>query len=109
MLVLVVGIFYTWIAYGKAKQRNRSPIRWAIIAAAAFLATQISIGFVIGLGEGIWWSEALFETHQIYITAGSLIACAFTNWLALRPLNKVSKEALTDPPPPPIFEQNSAN
>ncbi len=109
MLVLVVGIFYTWIAYGKAKQRNRSPIRWAFIAATTFLATQISIGFVIGLGEGIWWSETLFETHQIYVTAASLIACALTNWLALRPLNKASNESFTEPPPPPIFEQHNTN
>ncbi len=109
MLVLIVGIFYTWIAYKKAKQINRSPIRWALIAAATFLVTQIAIGFVIGFGEGIWWSEGLFETYHIHITALSLVACALTNWLALRPLNKVSKESFTNPPPPPTFEQKNVN
>ena len=109
MLVLVVGIFYTWIAYKKAKQKNRSPIRWALIAAATFLGTQLSIGFTIGLGEGVWWSEGLFETHQIHITAASLLACALTNWLVMRPLYKVSEESFPDPPAPPTFERHNAN
>jgi heme A synthase len=109
MLVLIVGIFYTWIAYGKAKEKNRSPIRWAVIAAATFLGTQIIIGFVIGLGEGVWWSEGLFETHQIYITPVSLLACVLTNWLALRPLYKAPKESFTMPPSPPTFDQKNVN
>ncbi len=114
MLVLVVGIFYTWIAYGKAKQKNRSPIRWALIAAATFLGTQIlvagGIGFVLGLGVEFWgWSESLFEKHNLHITIVTLLANAFTNWLALRPLNKVSKESIIAPPPPPLFEQHNAN
>jgi hypothetical protein len=114
MYVLIIGIFYSWIAYGKAKQKNRSPIRWALIAAATFLGTQIlvagSIGFVFGLGEENWgWSDNLFEAHQIHITIVSLLACALTNWLALRPLNKISKESFTEPPLPPTFEQNNVN
>ncbi len=109
MLIIVVGIFYVGIAYRKAKQRGHNSIRWAVIAAAVFLGTQIlvsgGIGFVLGLGEGLWgWSEGLFEAHQIHITIISLLACAFTNWLALRPLSKVSGEPIiNEPPPPPTF------
>jgi len=109
MLILAVGIFYVWSAYRKAKQRKHNPIRWAIIAAAVFLGTQIvvagGIGFVFGLGEELWdWSGNWSKSYQLHITIISLLACAFTNWLALRPLNKVLDEPFNEPPPPPTFE-----
>jgi hypothetical protein len=57
MLILVAGIFYTWIAYGKAKQKGQSPIRWALIVAAVFMGTQIltagGIAFVFGMGRAV--------------------------------------------------------
>jgi hypothetical protein len=103
MLILVVGIFYTWIAYGKAKRKDSNPIRWAGIAAATFLGTQILVsggmGFVLGLGEGVWWSEAAIYKYDIHITIVSLLACAFTNWLVLRPLNKVPDKSINEPSP----------
>jgi hypothetical protein len=111
MLILVVGGFYTFLAYRKAKEKGRSPIRWALIAAATFIGTQIliagGIGFVLGLGTELWgWSENLFYRYNLQITIVSLLASAFTNWLALRPLNKTSDEPFNHPPPPPVFESS---
>jgi hypothetical protein len=108
MLVLVVGAFYTWFAYGKAKQRGRNPIRWALLAAATFLGTQLlvagGIGFILGLGEDLWgWSANLINDYNLHITIVSLLACIVTNWLVLRPLNNNPKESFTEPPPPPKF------
>lgn len=109
MLILVVGIFYVWSAYRKAKQKKCNPRRWAVIAAAVFLGTQIviagGIGFVFGLGEEFWgWSQNWSRSYQLHITIISLLASALTNWLALRPLNKISDEFIAKPPPPPVFE-----
>lgn len=111
MLILVAGIFYTWFAYKKAKQKGRSKLLWAAIAAATFLGTQIIVasgfGFVIALGISQWgWSESLFYRYGLYITIVGLFASILTNWLALRPLNKVPDKAINEPPPPPRFESS---
>ena len=108
MLVLVVGFFYTWFAYKKAKQKGRSKLLWAAIAAATFLATQILIavgfGFIFAIGADEWgWSESLPYRYNLYVTILSLFVSIFTNWLAMRPLNKVPDESF-DEPPPPTFE-----
>jgi len=83
MLILAVGTFYTWFAYGKAKQRGRNPIRWAFVAAATFLGTQLlvagGIGFILGLGEDLWgWSANLINDYNLHITIVSLLACIVT-------------------------------
>lgn len=114
MLVLVVGGFYTYLAYEKAKQKNRRSLRWALIALGTFIGTQIlvagSIGFILGFGEEHWgWSGNLFEKHEIHITIASLLASAFANWLALRPLNRIPNEYFSEPPLPPTFEQGKFN
>jgi hypothetical protein len=112
MLILIVGVFYTWIAYGKAKRKGHSPIRWALIAAATFIGTQIlvagGISFIIGFGEGIWWSETVFYDYEIHVTIVSLPACALANWIVLQPLNKVRDNSFNEPPPP-VFEPQNVN
>lgn len=107
MLILVLGIFYTWLAYKKAKQKGRSPIGWAAIAAATFLGTQILVASGIGLVLGLWnWSESVIDDYSLQLVIATLLACSFTNWLVTRPLNKVPDKSFDKPPAPPTFESN---
>ena len=111
MLVLVVWGFYVFLAYRKAKETGRSPIKWAAIAGATFIGTQIwiavGIGLFVGFGEEVWsLPNSFIKTYSLQITVFSLIACAFTNWLVLRPLNKAQNKPSAEPPPP-IFERKT--
>lgn len=111
MLILVVGGFFIFQAYRKAQEKGRSPIRWALIAAATFIGTQIlvsgGIGIIFAIGtEFRGWSENLIFSYSLPITIVVLLASIFANWLVLRPLNKTSGESLSQPPPPPTFESN---
>ncbi len=104
LFVLLIGIFYVYLAYRKAKQSGHSPIRWAAIAAGVFLVTQVLaagiIGFVLGLGEMIWgWSKNLLYDYNLHFEITYLLASGFTNWLVLRHLSKVSNKPFDVPPP----------
>lgn len=112
LLIIAVGINFSWLAYRKAKQNGHNPIRWTVIAVASFLLTEIlvagGIGFVLGFGIAAWgWSENLIADYNLIIEIGSLLISVFNNWLfVLRPLNKVSVESFDEPPPPPTFESS---
>jgi tellurite resistance protein TehA-like permease len=107
---LVVGIFYVGIAYRKAKQSGHNPIRWAAIVAGVFLGTLLlvsgSISFIIGFGQGFWWSENVFDDYEIHRFILSLLASIFTTWLVLRFIRKIPDESFDEPPPPPTFESS---
>src|SRR5687768_13510546 len=108
LFVLLVGTFYVYLAYRKAKQNGHNPIRWAAIASGVFIATQLlvaaTIGFFLGLGEMIWgWSENLLYDYQLHREITSLLVSGFTNWLILRHLNKAPDKPFALPPPPPTF------
>ena len=109
MLDLVVGIFLTWLAYRKAKQNGRKPIRWAVIAAATFLLTEILIiigfAFTVALGVSKWgWSESVLYRYSTYLKIVTLVAGIFTALLVLLLIKKVPDKSIDEPPAPPAFE-----
>ncbi|HEX8566701.1 MAG TPA: hypothetical protein VF648_13745 [Pyrinomonadaceae bacterium] len=107
MQVLAVGICFVWLAYGKAKRKGQNPIRWAAIAASAFLITQVLVSGGIGFALGVWGSsENSVYKYNLEFTIISLLACIITNWIVMRPLNRTEKP-FTEPPPPPVFNEKS--
>ncbi|MCY7348058.1 MAG: hypothetical protein LH614_17840 [Pyrinomonadaceae bacterium] len=109
-MFFVFAIISFSIAYRRAKATGRSGYLWGIIATATFIGTGLSLtfGFSVFLGMGIelGWSENTLETYTIICAITSMVASFGTTWLILHKLNETSEETLSEPPPPPTFNQN---
>lgn len=107
---MLFAIVAAWLAYRKAKETGRNAIKWAFIAVAVFVGTQLIVGLAVGimLGLGIvlfGWSQEIAE--KVYTIPANIIAifASFgTTWLLLRYLDKIPEEdTFVTPPPPPNF------
>lgn len=99
------------LAYRKAKQKGRKPIRWAVIAAVTFLLTEIFIiigfAFTVALGVSKWgWSESVLYRYSAYLKIVTLVAGIFTALLVLLLIKKVPDKSVDKPPTPPTFGEN---
>ncbi len=107
-LILIIGIFFTYVTFVFAKRKGRSAILWGLIAAASFLGMLLlvvgGINFTIGFVTGNEWSEEVSDNYQIYIYAVALLACSVTNSIILLYVSKVQDKPSSEPPLPPIFE-----
>src|SRR5262245_44880635 len=108
---MLLAILTAWLAYKKAKDTGRNGILWALIGAAVFIGTQITVAFGIGiiLGLGIafaGWPETVFENYDILIRIIAVVFSLGTSWLLLRYLDKVPEQpsSFSGPPSPPKFD-----
>jgi hypothetical protein len=92
-----------------ARERNRSPVAWSLIAIGAWLGAEIGVGFGAGILYGIaglvlgWRSEmsAGFQLLAYLVSLGAAIASVT---IVRRILSGYSATETTSlPPPPPSF------
>ena len=107
MIFVIIAII---IAYRRANEYGRSPIKWAVIAGATYIGTQLIVslgaGMFIGLGIELWgWEERAFDDNMILITIVAILASLGTTWFAISRIKPQEEESIIAPPPPPTFNQ----
>lgn len=107
---MIFAIVAAWLAYRKAKDTGRNAIKWAFIAVAVFVGTQLivglGVGIMLGFGMALFgWSQEITEgVYTIPVTLVAIFASFGTTWLLLRYLDKTpEEETFVTPPPPPNF------
>ena len=97
-----------------ARERNRSPVKWTLIAIGAWIGAELFVGFAIGLIYGIgvilWGWPAQSQGVNILTYVLALVAALVSVTLVSRFLrNKPTDDELPVPPPPPQFRSPVAN
>lgn len=111
---MILAILFAYLGYKRANNVGRNGILWALIAAGAFIGTQIIVGLSIGVAMGIGveffdWSESVFTDYEILYTIIAIVISFGAGFIALkfadRPL--VEEKVINNPPPPPNFNQSN--
>lgn len=92
-----------------ARERNRSPVVWSLLAIGAWLGAELCValivGFTYGLGVAVWgWSEEIPPVLTLVTYVVALAAALGSFALVRRILKSKSRdESYPLPPPPPTF------
>jgi len=93
-----------------ARERNRSAVRWTILAIASWIGAEIIVGIALGLIHGVgivlwgWPRESQGLNLLAYVIA--LIAALLSVTILTRILTNLPVDGiLPQPPPPPTFDE----